>query len=571
MRLNLSIGAKILSFAGALCALNLIIAGAGILGIRSIHTEGAIVAEKSLPAVTQASTMNYLPMINMVRLFRLLTPISDGDRKAIETATLEDTKTFYAADKIYQSTITTPEERAAYEELDRRHSSYLALRKQFLELVEKDPEQAQSILAVQMAASLNEFSEQTLSILGNAADQGEASGRALVSTVEHTSLVLVSVAIAGIALSIALALVVARSITRPLAKTVEFAETVAGGDLTRSMDVRGNDEIAALTRSLNDMVHGLRTSIGAIARGSHALDNTSQELSALGSEVSTNAEETSSQSSAAASAAEQVSASVATVATASEEMTASIREIAQRATEAAHIAARAAEVAATTNSTVATLGESSRRVGDVIKVITTIAEQTNLLALNATIEAARAGDAGKGFAVVASEVKALAKQTADATGEIRSRIEGIQNSTDSAVSAIGEISTVIEKINQIQSVIASSVEEQVATMSEISNNSSEAARGSTDIAQNIQTVSRAASGSSEAAGRTAAAANELISLSSQLTAIVTRFRLEDETNATATPKAQVALATHASPSTRAPMPVRAPAKRSAPARKASVA
>ena len=127
-----------------------------------------------------------------------------------------------------------------------------------------------------------------------------------------------------------------------------------------------------------------------------------------------------------------------------------------------------------------------------IKVITSIAQQTNLLALNATIEAARAGEAGKGFAVVANEVKELAKETAKATEDISRKIEAIQTDTKGAVEAIGQIGKMIIQINDIQNTIASAVEEQSATTNEISRNLAEAARGSTEIAQNITGVAEAA-------------------------------------------------------------------------------
>ena len=158
-------------------------------------------------------------------------------------------------------------------------------------------------------------------------------------------------------------------------------------------------------------------------------------------------------------------------------------------------------VADTTNATINKLGDSSAEIGKVIKVITSIAQQTNLLALNATIEAARAGEAGKGFAVVANEVKELAKETARATEEIGRKIEAIQSDTKGAVAAIGEISGVINQINDISTTIASAVEEQTATTNEIARNATEAARGSTEIAKNIVSVSQAASGSGQVGSR----------------------------------------------------------------------
>ena len=227
------------------------------------------------------------------------------------------------------------------------------------------------------------------------------------------------------------------------------------------------------------------------------LASAAQELTSVSQQMASNSEETASQASVVSAAAEQVSRNVGTVASAAEEMGASIKEIAKNANDAARVATSAVKVADKTNATVSKLGESSAEIGNVIKVITSIAQQTNLLALNATIEAARAGEAGKGFAVVANEVKELAKQTAKATEDIGRKIDAIQSDTKGAVEAIAQIGAIISQINDIQSSIASAVEEQTATTAEISRSVSEAALGSREIAQNVMGVAQAARSTTE--------------------------------------------------------------------------
>ncbi|MFP5236750.1 MAG: methyl-accepting chemotaxis protein [Acidobacteriota bacterium] len=278
------------------------------------------------------------------------------------------------------------------------------------------------------------------------------------------------------------------------------------------------------------IVDGLNTTLEMVveplkltAQNAMALASSSEELTAVSTQMAANAEETATQANVVSAASEEVSRNVTSVASAAEEMQASIREIAKNANESARVAKNAVSVAHSTNTTVKKLGESSQEIGNVIKVITSIAQQTNLLALNATIEAARAGEAGKGFAVVANEVKELAKQTAKATEDIGQRIEAIQSDTKGAVAAIEEISLIINQINDISNSIATAVEEQTATTNEIGHNVTEAATGVGDIAKNIGSVATAAKNTTQGANDTQKASQELSHMAAELQRAVSRF------------------------------------------------
>ncbi|MGP7961221.1 methyl-accepting chemotaxis protein [Sanguibacter sp. A247] len=335
-------------------------------------------------------------------------------------------------------------------------------------------------------------------------------------------------AVAGIVGGVVLLLLVltgaiVRKILRAVAALQRSIDAMAEGDLTVAAEVVSDDELGATSTHLNvartsliDILSGVNATTGTVAIAAN-------ELGTAGTHVVRGADDMSTQAASVAAAAEQVSANVATTAAGADEMGASIREIARNAAQAASVAAQATEVAGATRETVTRLGASSREISTVVRSITSIAEQTNLLALNATIEAARAGEAGKGFAVVAGEVKELAQETARATEDIVHRVEAIQSDTDDAVAAITQIVEIVGSINDFQATIASAVEEQTATTSEMSRSVAEAAAGVTEIASSITAVAGAAAESSSTVTGMGTSTVELARLATDLKSRLEQF------------------------------------------------
>jgi methyl-accepting chemotaxis protein len=282
------------------------------------------------------------------------------------------------------------------------------------------------------------------------------------------------------------------------------------------------DQITAKQRKA-DMIKLADDFESAVGEIVETVSSASTELEASATTLTATAERAQELTTAVAAASEEASTNVQSVASATEEMASSVNEISRQVQESARMANEAVDQARKTNDRVSELSKAAARIGDVVELINNIAGQTNLLALNATIEAARAGESGRGFAVVASEVKALAEQTAKATGEIGQQITGIQAATQESVGAIEEISGTIERLSEISSTIAAAVEEQGAATQEISRNVQQAAQGTQQVSSNITDVQRGASETGTASSQVLSAAQLLSGDSNRLKLEVGKF------------------------------------------------
>jgi len=357
-------------------------------------------------------------------------------------------------------------------------------------------------------------------------------------------------------ISIAAYLVLTRIVSLPLGRITQRLDVLASGDFTvpvDTADLARTDEIGQAAGALDKLKTQLAVIIRDMSDHSQVLASSATELSAVSAQagdsvrtmsertttVAAAAEESSANTSSVAAAMEQASANLLSVAGATEEMSATIGEIAANSEKARVISNEAGLQATSVSALMRQLGQAAHEIGKVTETITNISSQTNLLALNATIEAARAGAAGKGFAVVANEIKELAKQTAAATEDIKTKINGVQTSAVGAIGDIEKITSVISEVGYIVSSIATAIEQQSAVTRDVAGNVAQASAGVREANERVaQTAAVSKSMAMDIAGVDAAAgdirsggeqimvsATELSKLAERLKELVGQFKV----------------------------------------------
>jgi methyl-accepting chemotaxis protein len=553
---NLSIRSKITA---VLAILLVAMAGMGLLAVgkmQAINANAVDIQTSWLPSVRllgelRAGVITYR---NVIRQHMLSETAEEklANEKTLETVVASNS----AIRAKYEQLITSPEERTLYTDWSAIWDAYKKGTTDVMDLSRKS--------AGKLPREAIELNTKTVNPIGLKADEllnkgidlnnrGSDQAGKDASDNYQTAFLLLSV-ILGVScvVGIGVGIYLVRDVSRGIASIVKPMQTLGAGDLTAVVphqgmkteigsmgdalqvfkqaliDKRAADQAAmvdaeakiARGRRVDTITRDFESMIGEIV---DTVSSASTELEASAGTLTATAERSQELTTAVAAASEEASTNVQSVASATEEMASSVNEISRQVQESATIAGQAVDQARRTNDRVGELAKAAARIGDVVELINTIAGQTNLLALNATIEAARAGDAGRGFAVVASEVKALAEQTAKATGEISMQISGIQAATQESVGAIKEIGDTIGRMSEISSTIASAVEEQGAATQEISRNVQQAAQGTMQVSANIADVQRGASETGSASSQVLSAAQSLSSGSNRLKAEVEKF------------------------------------------------
>jgi len=515
-----------------------------VLGVFAVNRMSVIRQASVEMQTNQLPSVTYLGVVteNVLRLrilsFRILVNRDAAGLQEAQTRIGVLVDKVRSAQAAYAALPAESEERAQYQAFATTLDNYLQAQNQMMDLSRQDKvEDMRTLINTKIKDGTDQMGEQLNKLIAiNAAGAKDAS----IQAGEHYDSAITGVVIVAVIAAMAtvlLALMLTRSIVTPLNRAVAAAQTIAGGNLTKTIEIDGKDEPARLLEALSVMQTNLRKTIEQIADSATQLGAAAEELSAVTEEASRGLQQQNDEIEQAATAVNEMTAAVEEVARnavstseASNQSTHAAREGRDQVVKTVDAIQTMTQDVQNTAQMIEGLAAQGRDIGKVLDVIRAIAEQTNLLALNAAIEAARAGEAGRGFAVVADEVRALAHRTAQSTQEIEKMVAGIQNGTGEAVEsmqqsnqrtqttlemaraagvALEQITQSIHQINERNLVIASASEEQ--------------AQVSREVDRNLVNIRDLATQSAAGANQTSAATHELSRLAVDLNAMVARF------------------------------------------------
>jgi len=552
MLANYSIRAKITAVVAFLL---IAMTGMGLLAVRNMRAINASTVDITtvwLPSVRVLGDLRagIITYRNVIREHMLVETAEE--KEATEKVLVTVIEGIAKSRQTYEPLITSPQERALYSEWVQLWERYKKGTEEVMALsrksVGKFPHEAHELntnTVNKIGIDSDAVLKKSIELNNTGADK---AGSDAADNYGFAFAMLAAITGVAIIVGIAVGIYLVRDVSRGIASIVAPMQALGNGDLTAQVPHQGEkteigsmadslqvfkqaliakkaaDEAAAQDaeakiergRRVDGITREFESMIGEIV---NTVSSASTQLEASAGTLTATAERAQELTTMVAAASEEASTNVQSVASATEEMASSVNEISRQVQDSARMAGDAVNEARKTNDRVSELSKAAARIGDVVELINTIAGQTNLLALNATIEAARAGEAGRGFAVVASEVKALAEQTAKATGEIGQQINGIQSATQDSVNAIKEISGTIEKLSEISSAIAAAVEQQGAATQEIARNVQQAAQGTQQVSSNITDVQRGA-------GETGRASSQVLTAAQSLSGDSNRLKLE---------------------------------------------
>ena len=547
---NLRIGGKLTASFGSLLLLVVALAAAALLGVLQLRSSIDNIANNCTPKIIDATSMRAGLNRLMILTYAHIQETDEDSMKLVEQSLKSELARMDSLEKHYESILDDEQEKALNEDYDAKYVRFREVQEAVLALSRSNQNDAAAALQkkelkpafADVIAASQKCVQFNVEVTQKAGEDGQALANVVLTVVFCVSLL-------ALVVVFLLRMVLIRQVALPLVSLVKVSRAIQSGDLTGRIERESGDEIGDLQEAFQGMSGQLSKSMGGIRNEAENLAAAAEEMTSVAMDMgrASSAELARAESLSAASVqmnsslgsvavtTEQSSSNLERIAAAIEEMAASISEIARSAERSRASTRQAVETVALSSHSIEELSKASQEISKVVESIVEIAEQTKLLALNATIEAARAGEAGKGFAVVAGEVKELAKGTAEATEDIRRRIEAMQTSTELTITQIKAINHVIGEVDSLVGGIAAAVEEQSATTREIAGNASEASRG---IAEATRMVGQAAQTSSEVSADAVALRGD--SQQNNAAALQTRTTAEELTRMASSLKAQIA-------------------------------
>ncbi|MEG3000976.1 MAG: methyl-accepting chemotaxis protein [Comamonas sp.] len=509
---NLKLAPKLIA---AFASVLILTAGLGIFSefqLSRVNQTSTELSQRWVPAAQTLQNIRYAMQRHRVQLLQHVVSTAPADMADYEKLISQFWEELQGNLKSYAQYTQTAQEKDLLSQVETDARSYDALTQQILVRSRAlKTEEAVAILnsdsrklSRQITAKLDEL----LKYNGQSINAATAAGNAVFAS---SQIWLRSLIVLCCVLGLGLAVLIARSIAKPLQKAVELAQAVAGGRLDMHIEAKGQDEVAALTHALGEMNDSLRNIVGRVRQGTDSIATASSQIASGNHDLSARTEEQ-------ASSLEETAASM-------EELTATVKQNASNAQQANQLAAAASQVAQRGGATVSqvvdtmdAINTSSRKIVDIIAVIDAIAFQTNILALNAAVEAARAGEQGRGFAVVAGEVRTLAQRSATAAKEIKQLI-------DDSVDKVAAGSQQVAQAGKTMEEIVGSVRRVTDIMAEISAASHEQTSGIEQINTAVSQMDQVTQQNAALVEESAAAAASLQNQAATLADIVSVFQL----------------------------------------------
>ncbi|NEX59838.1 HAMP domain-containing protein [Noviherbaspirillum sp. 17J57-3] len=447
--------------------------------------------------------------------------------------------------------ITEPTGVAQVKAIIEYKDKFLPAQTKFVSLVNEDKkDEAMVKLMFQVRPMQAKYFERLDAFIKYEDQQMAEAGADAEAAAQRTEWFILSLAAAAVGLSVLVGFLTTRRITRPLNEAVRIAKCVSDGDLTSRIEVKTKDETGELMEALRYMNESLSRIVGEVRGGTETIASASREIASGNQDFSAHTQTQ-------AGALQDTAASMSVLTETVKKNAENARQANQLAESASSVAVRSGEVVSRVVETMAGIDDASKKIVDIIGVIDGIAFQTNILALNAAVEAARAGEQGRGFAVVAAEVRNLAQRSAAAAKEIKTLI-------GDSVRKVSEGSTLVNEAGATMDEVVASVKRVTDIMNEITAASQEQSTGIEHVSTSIGEMDSMTQQNAALVEEAASAAETMQNQASNLSRLVSVFKLGEGARAPAAgdPAAASALIAHEAPLRAPAARVALPAKRS---------